>query len=346
MSHALPLLPIQLTATQAFVLGLIHQLDASLNTLPSGMDDESLHPANFPDLFHFAIKGGAAAVIHLYRNKEFPFPDINDIDAEVTLDPDMSEDLQKGLLSSLIREITGTLADLLSSPAAQECETEWRLYRLPYRGRMSGPIRIHDTGYTSWNLAGDATFTELFADPSFRALRLTDSPFRLQVFPNLFWKSQPLNLAIIRVSPNIEGPAGTSLLDIVLTKPSLDDTEHNAHLRWTWDSVKPQRLTFSGELGRRIPSVPIADPLSVVLDQRLAANLNTRPEKVVRRRARANALFPTAAAANAGRLAELRMSSHRFKTGKRPANMLGGGRRRRHRQTAKNIRRIYQKNVR
>lgn len=320
------------------MLGLIHQLDASLNTLPPGMDDESLHPANFPDLFHFYIKGGAAAAIHLHHDKEFPFPDINDIDVEVALEPDLSEDLQKGLLSALIREITGTLIDLLSSPAARDCETEWRLYRLPYRGRTSGPIRIHDTGYTSWNLAGNATFTELFADLSFRALRLTESPFRLQVFPNLFWKSQPLNLAIVRVSPNIEGPAGTSLLDIVLTKPSLEDTEHNAHLRWMWESVKPQRLTFSGELGRRVPSLPIADPLSIVLDQRLAANLNTRPEKVARRRARANALFPAAAAANAGRLAELRASSHRFKTGKRPANMLGGGRQRRRRQTVRRLR--------
>jgi hypothetical protein len=212
----------------------------------------------------------------------------------------------------------------LDARSKENIINEWKHAGFKYAGNYNGFINIVDSGFIGDDFSSDTSksYSTLFEDTGFRGLRLHDSPFRIVVNPNYFFRETSLNMSIIKIHPMIHDEAGQSILDIVMPKIS------NDMIQWEWLSGAETIL----DLGYGGLQVPVADPYSVYIDQRVAEALNTRPEKRAARKHRAELMklyifYPRTSQRVRTNLLKTRANVLRrmnitLKNGRKPANII------------------------
>lgn len=284
-------------------------------------------------IFRLYIKGGAAVPLLLkeYNTfdlfQTFPYKITNDIDVECIIDPTVESDERQRIQKILMYKIVSYISHFFSSLDARIKDNiinEWTHAGFTYAGNYNGFINIVDSGFIGDDFSSETSksYSALFEDAEFRGLRLHDSPFRIVVHPNYFFRETSLNMSIIKIHPMIHGEAGQSILDIVMPKIS------NDMIQWEWLSGAETIL----DLGYGGLQVPVADPYSVYIDQRVAEALNTREEKRAARKHRAELMklyifYPRTSQRVRTNLLKTRANVLRrmnvtLKNGRKPANII------------------------
>lgn len=316
--------PIQLPYTQFLMLKLISGLYSELmkiTTIPKGD-------------FRFYIKGGAAVPILLRSYdtfdlfKDLPMNITNDIDVECIINPSVDvvqrQKYQKILIQTMVQYITQFFSQFNTEPhIIEKLRNEWARAGFTFSGYYNGNVEIMETGFIGNNFSSTAedSYSSLFENAEFRGLTLRDSMFKVVVYPNYFFGSRPLNMSVIKIHPMLHGEAGQSIVDIVMPKIS------NDMINWEW--ISGAEIIF--DVGNKT-YVPVADPYSVYIDQRVAEALNTRPEKRAARAHRAELMkkyifYPRTSQRVRRNLLKTRRNVIRgidltLKNGRKPANII------------------------
>jgi hypothetical protein len=252
----------------------------------------------------------------------------NDIDVECIINPSVDviqrQKYQKILMQTMVQYITQFFSLFnTETRIVENLRNEWARAGFTFSGYYNGNVEIMETGFIGNDFApkNEDSYSSLFETAEFRELALRDSMFKVVVYPNYFFGTRPLHMSVIKIHPMLHGEAGQSIIDIVMPKIS------NDMINWEW--ISGAEIIF--DVGNKT-YVPVADPYSVYIDQRVAEALNTRPEKRAVRAHRAELMkkyifYPRTSQRVRRNLLKTRRNVIRgidltLKNGRKPANII------------------------